>query len=193
MASRSRSRVPESNRMVACALRSCSRLFSVCGPCDHGRRYCGLDCARESRRLQQRDASRAYQLTDHGRRAHAARQARYRRRVAEVTQQSPLPQPAGGQASLEAPQQHVGDARAHGGIRAAPGTSIKAAAACPETRVTDRNINSAKRIHRCVCCGRETRFLRLRCRQRRRARKVGLLWERPPAGRVERQWRAAPD
>jgi hypothetical protein len=72
-----------------CLLPSCARLFSVCGGCDRGRRYCSGECARTARRVQQRRAGRLYQATDRGRHAHALRQARYRARLAGVTHQPP--------------------------------------------------------------------------------------------------------
>jgi hypothetical protein len=78
----------ECARLVLCARNYCRRQFSLCGRCDHGRRYCGTECARAARRDGLRRAGSAYQRTDRGRRLHADRQARYRARLREVTHQS---------------------------------------------------------------------------------------------------------
>jgi hypothetical protein len=80
-----RRRGRESHRLASCALRSCSRLFSVCGSCDRGRRYCSASCSAAARRRSVRRAGRQYQRTERGRRLHAIRQARYRERQAHVT------------------------------------------------------------------------------------------------------------
>lgn len=79
---------PESHRLVTCGLDTCRRLFSVCRRCDFGRAYCSRECANTARRLRQRAASRCYQMSERGRRAHAERQARYRQRRARVTHRS---------------------------------------------------------------------------------------------------------
>jgi hypothetical protein len=80
---------PESARLACCARLECRRQFSACGPCDHGRRYCGAECASAARRDSLRRAGRAYQRTHRGSRLHATRQARYRERLARVTHQRP--------------------------------------------------------------------------------------------------------
>jgi hypothetical protein len=79
-----------SNRLITCLLPSCARLFSACGGCDRGRRYCSGECARTARRVQQRRAGRIYQATDRGRLAHAVRQARYRARFGRSDASSSL-------------------------------------------------------------------------------------------------------
>lgn len=78
----------ETNRIASCQRDACRRPFAVCGPCDHARRYCGVRCARLARTAQLALAGRRYQATERGRRAHAARQARYRARH-RVTHQCP--------------------------------------------------------------------------------------------------------
>lgn len=88
-----RSQVPpdiECARLVLCARLHCRRQFSVCGRCDHGRRYCGAACAAASRRESLRRAGRAYQRSERSRQLYAARQARYRTRRAQVTHHRPL-------------------------------------------------------------------------------------------------------
>lgn len=55
----------------------------VCTPCDRGQRYCPEGCAEEARQESCRAASRRYQGTFQGRVKHAARQRRYRQRLAQ--------------------------------------------------------------------------------------------------------------
>jgi hypothetical protein len=78
----------ECARLAICGRNDCRRQFSMCGGCDHGRRYCGAACASAARRDSLRRAARAYQRTERGRRLHADRQARYRARLSRVTHQS---------------------------------------------------------------------------------------------------------
>lgn len=80
-----------------CALRRyscarCRRLCLICSRCDRGQLYCAGDCRKRTREESQRRAGAKYQQTPWGRRRHAARQARYRRRPEQkVTHQgSPL-------------------------------------------------------------------------------------------------------
>jgi hypothetical protein len=161
--------------MLACALWRCSRLFSVCGPCDSGRRYCGRECAREARRLQQRDASRAYQLTDRGRRAHAERQARYRRRATGVTQHSPAKAPTATHRASETSPSHTGKETAQVTIATAvlalAGSSAADRGVRAEPVAARARAPNASRVQCCVRCGRDTRFIRLRFRHPRASAK----------------------
>jgi len=160
-------REPESNRMVLCAWPACRRLFAVCGGCDHGRRYCRPECALEGRRAQQRDASRAYQGTERGRRAHAARQARYRSRPRSVTQQSrpDADGPSPGGAETYSVTRHEGAA---GLLSTAPlgghhDVPEALDASGLETRAsTSPALTTACRPPRCVMCGLDQRFMRFR-------------------------------
>jgi hypothetical protein len=85
-------------RLFLCA--RCRMQVLICSVCDRGQRYCSRDCSRISRRESRRAAGRRYQDSSKGRRNHAARQARYRRRQAlllnpseSVTHQGSLPGP----------------------------------------------------------------------------------------------------
>ena len=59
---------------------SCRERFYVCSNCERGQRYCGLTCRQEARRRHCRAYNRHYQQGFDGRRLHAQRQARYRKR-----------------------------------------------------------------------------------------------------------------
>lgn len=96
-------------RMFLCA--RCRAQVFICRRCDRGQRYCTAQCARISRRENQREASRRYQLSRRGRFAHAARARRHRARHKIVTHQgSP-----GGSANgvLQAPPNDVAAAPAN--------------------------------------------------------------------------------
>jgi hypothetical protein len=77
-----------SYRIFNCA--KCSKLVSLCRPCDRGNIYCSAPCASTRRRDSLREAGARYQHTEYGKEKHAARQARYRQRLAlsrrQVTQ-----------------------------------------------------------------------------------------------------------
>jgi hypothetical protein len=74
----------------------CGLQFLICSRCDRGQRYCGPVCAQAARRASLRAAGKRYQAGRPGRRTHAARQRRYRARLAKVTHQgSPPPAPDG--------------------------------------------------------------------------------------------------
>jgi hypothetical protein len=88
MNTQKRPRVREANRMATCARPCCGQLFAVCGRCDRGLRYCSPECASTARREQLRRAGQQYQQSARGRSTHAMRQARYRARKADVTDQS---------------------------------------------------------------------------------------------------------
>jgi len=104
---RTAERNAESLRFVVCALPACRRVFFLCRYCDHGRRYCGAECARGARRASLDGARRRYQASSKGRRCHAERQRRYRERqreAARVTRQRPSSSgvPGGARASTPA-------------------------------------------------------------------------------------------
>ena len=63
-----------------CRRAGCGALFFVCCRCDRGQCYCCQPCRAEARRQQRRAASRRYQRTEPGKRAHCHRQRAYRRR-----------------------------------------------------------------------------------------------------------------
>lgn len=77
-------------RRYLCA--RCRIAVLCCSHCDRGQRYCAGVCARKARAHCVREAGRRYEESFRGRRAHAARQRRYRARHAKVTHQgSPAP------------------------------------------------------------------------------------------------------
>lgn len=77
----------EDYRLFMCAF--CHALVRICSHCDRGQRYCSKECARRRRLELGRQSGRTYQKTPAGRRNHARRQAKYRRR------QRDLPAPLG--------------------------------------------------------------------------------------------------
>jgi hypothetical protein len=66
--------------MLNCA--RCQRLVVICSRCDRGQRYCSASCAQVQRRRSVREAGRRYQRTPLGARNNAARQKRWRIRIA---------------------------------------------------------------------------------------------------------------
>ena len=83
-------RAARQGRLFLCA--RCRTQALICGYCDRGQIYCAGDCARGARRRTLHDAGRRYQDSHRGRRAHAARTARYRARRKKVTHHG-SPQP----------------------------------------------------------------------------------------------------
>jgi hypothetical protein len=77
---RARRKVVVGDRQRLFNCERCSAQVVICGRCDRGQRYCGAACAREARRESQRASNRRYQATPRGRKLHAERQGRYRRR-----------------------------------------------------------------------------------------------------------------
>lgn len=68
----------------------CGRVVLICSRCDCGQLYCAEGCARQARQESLRRAGQRYQQTHRGKRRHAARMARYRRRQKQkVTHQAP--------------------------------------------------------------------------------------------------------
>lgn len=90
-------------RMFLCA--RCRAQVFICRRCDRGQRYCTVQCARISRRENQREAGRRYQRTRRGRFAHAARARRHRVRQQIVTHQGSPARPAN--VVLQAPPNDV--------------------------------------------------------------------------------------
>ena len=78
-------------RLFNCA--HCDRQVVLCPRCDHGNIYCSLGCSETARRQAQRCAGQRYQGSSRGRRKHAQRQQRYRRRRLDQTSENE----AGGQ------------------------------------------------------------------------------------------------
>jgi hypothetical protein len=157
----------ESARLVLCGRNDCRRQFSVCGLCDHGRRYCGGGCAGAARRASLRRAGRTYQRTERGRRLHAERQARYRARLVRVTHQSqPNPREA---AKITAPP--VGSERPPAPVAAAPGPN-QGADVCPPGTASA-----------CLVCAQRHVYHRVGFRVRRRGRARARGEVRPNAAR----------
>ena len=75
--------------MFNCA--RCHRLVVICTRCDCGQRYCSTHCTRAQRRRSVREAGRRYQRTRHGARNNAARQKRWRTRIATTVTHHPSP------------------------------------------------------------------------------------------------------
>jgi len=69
-------------RLFQCAL--CHTQSRVCSKCDRGQIYCGTVCAVFARKKSMKLAGMRYQRTFNGKRNHAARQARYRRRQSKI-------------------------------------------------------------------------------------------------------------
>lgn len=67
-------------RIFNCVL--CAKQVILCRPCDRGNQYCSLECSRLQRRRSLLRAGTHYQKSFAGKRAHAARQAKYRERLA---------------------------------------------------------------------------------------------------------------
>ena len=79
-------------RLFQCAL--CHTQCRVCSKCDRGQIYCNEVCAVFARKKSVKLAGMRYQKTFNGKRNHAARQARYRKRQNEiVTHQGSPPMP----------------------------------------------------------------------------------------------------
>jgi len=74
-----------SARLFLC--RDCRVQVIVCGCCDRGQIYCRTGCAPRARRRSLLAAGQRYQASPAGRRAHAARQGRYRAHHQIVTHQ----------------------------------------------------------------------------------------------------------
>ncbi len=75
--------------MFNCA--RCHRLVVICTRCDCGQRYCWAHCGQVQRRRGVREAGRRYQRTRHGARNNAARQKRWRTRIAATVTHHPSP------------------------------------------------------------------------------------------------------
>jgi hypothetical protein len=71
----------------------CHRLVVICSRCDRGQRYCSAHCARVQRRRSVREAGRRYQRTPLGARNNAARQKRWRVRMATTVTHHTSPAP----------------------------------------------------------------------------------------------------
>ncbi len=72
----------------------CQTEVQVCTGCDHGQRYCCVNCRTQARLAYQRRASMCYQSSRVGCINHARRQQRYRERQRQDKQQQErLPEP----------------------------------------------------------------------------------------------------
>lgn len=69
-------------RQRFCKSSDCRALFLICSHCDRGQRYCSLDCRRQSRVEQLREARLRHQQSPEGCLDHRDRQRAYRRRKA---------------------------------------------------------------------------------------------------------------
>jgi hypothetical protein len=72
--------IEDSHRMFHCA--GCHGQVMICRRCDRGQRYCSAECAHSGRRRSVREAGRRYQRSPLGARNNAARQKRWRLRIA---------------------------------------------------------------------------------------------------------------
>jgi hypothetical protein len=77
--------------MFNCA--RCRRLVVICTRCDRGQRYCSAHCSQVQRRRSVREAGRRYQRTPLGARNNAARQKRWRLRIATTVTHHSSPAP----------------------------------------------------------------------------------------------------
>ncbi len=71
-----------SARLYHCA--RCQKQVLLCRHCDHGQIYCHSLCSALSRSERVRQTKRRYQQTLRGRTKHAARQKRYREKIAKI-------------------------------------------------------------------------------------------------------------
>jgi hypothetical protein len=96
--------------MFNCA--RCHRQVVICSHCDRGQRYCSTHCARVQRRRSAREAARRYQRTRLGGRNNAARQKRWRLRIATTVTHhtSPAQNPVRQEPPGENAQKEVCDA-----------------------------------------------------------------------------------
>ncbi len=76
----------DSSRLFNCAL--CHNLVNICSDCDRGNIYCSKACSAAAHKESQREAGQRYQSTFKGRTHHANRQAAYRRREQEKTEET---------------------------------------------------------------------------------------------------------
>ena len=79
-------------RLRVCLRGECQATFFLCPQCDHGQRYCSLQCRGQARLNQRRNANRRHQQSLEGRLDHRDRQRAYRSRRAQerVTDQGSL-------------------------------------------------------------------------------------------------------
>ena len=78
-------------RLRVCLRGECQATFFLCPQCDHGQRYCSLQCRGQARLNQRRSANRRHQQSPEGRLDHRDRQREYRSRHAQrVTDQGSL-------------------------------------------------------------------------------------------------------
>lgn len=178
---------PESQREVRCGC--CEAVFHVCRYCDTGQLYCADVCRTAARRTSGRAANRRYQQTYRGRRAHAARQARYRQKVTHQAQ--PEVAPAGSVLAREVPSaaMTVEDECHAGGLPDAVVSDsedpavLVTAAAVPRARAAAPTPPPAPPV-RCAVCGRGGYFVRVeplrRLHLRRREHGRGNRGPGPP-------------
>ena len=69
-------------RLYQCLL--CHEQAVICSKCDHGQIYCSKVCSKIARCKSLKLSNVRYQATFNGKRHHAARQARYRKRHKEI-------------------------------------------------------------------------------------------------------------
>lgn len=72
----------EGYREFRCGRPECGRWVQICSRCDRGNRYCGPRCARAARRESQRKSQLKYEQKLKAKLLRAARQKRYRARLA---------------------------------------------------------------------------------------------------------------
>lgn len=139
----------------ACARRSCRKLFVVCEPCDTSRVYCSIECSDEGRAASLRSAGGRYQATPRGKALHAARQARYRARVASRGSTPLAPDATPTRPSAVEP--------GGSGIGASSLASLPVSAASQAPNPALQSMTSSPSVHaprrvpslqRCIVCGR---------------------------------------
>lgn len=81
----------ESYREFRCGRADCRRWVQICSCCDRGQRYCGLRCAQAARRESQRRSQLEYEQKPEAKLLRAARQKRYRARLALAASRPPEP------------------------------------------------------------------------------------------------------
>ena len=63
--------------------RFCKEFFVICSSCYRGQAYCSPECQSTTRKQRNQTSVKAYQSTFRGKRLHAARQQRYREKIAQ--------------------------------------------------------------------------------------------------------------
>lgn len=141
----------QAQRQRACAWRSCRKLFVVCEPCDTSRVYCSIECSDEGRAASLRSAGGRYQQTPRGKALHAARQARYRARVASRGSTPLAPDATPTRPSAVEPGGSGIDASSLASL------PVSAASQALQSMTSSPSVHAPRRVpslQRCIVCGR---------------------------------------